>query len=76
MSKYKVTLKIYSCGTYSVLGAIAKYFNGVMPLNYHTIKYVIIYPYVDELEVINQCNALGLTNYKLERFSMPTLVLG
>jgi hypothetical protein len=75
MSKYNVTLKIYSCGSYSVLGAIAKYFNGVMPLNYHTIKYVIICATADELDVINQCNALGLTNYTLERFTIPTLVL-
>lgn len=76
MSKYNVKLKIYICGTYSVLGAIAKYFNGVTPLNYHTIKYVIICTTADELDVINQCNALGLTNYKLERFSIPMLVLG
>jgi hypothetical protein len=75
MSKYNVTLKIYTCGTYSVLGAIAKYFNGSMPLNYHTIKYVITCATADELDVINQCNALGLTNYTLERFSIPMLVL-
>lgn len=76
MSKYNVILKIHICGTYSVLGAIAKYFNGSLPLNYHTIKYVIMCTTNDELEIINQCNALGLTNYKLKRFSMPTLVLG
>ncbi len=65
MSKRIVNLKIENCGSYSVVGAIATYWQGSIPSGYITYPHQITCSVNDYAEIQKQVNTLQLIECRI-----------